>query len=57
MNYSANKNLLAVVQKLCESYKCVMDQNASMEKQGHALWQKFYANMPLDKWDGMDWGS
>ena len=44
-------------QQLCESYGCVMATTAGMEKQGHALWQKFYANMPLDRWDGLDWGS
>merc|ERR1712139_24374 len=44
-------------QQLCESYKCVMHTTKSMEQQGHQLWQKFYGNMPLDRWDGMDWGS
>merc|ERR1711918_2030 len=47
----------APTQQLCESYGCVMKTTSGMEKQGHALWQKFYANMPLDRWDGLDWGS
>ena len=49
--------LLMKTQSLCESYACVQDTVDGAASQGHKLWQNFYNNMPLNRWDGLDWGS
>ena len=44
-------------QMLCEDTRCVDDVIEGTKSQGVALWTTFKSNLPLSRWDGLNWGS
>jgi hypothetical protein len=42
---------------LCESPQCVQNVIDGTSAQGVALWTTFKGNLPLSRWDGLNWGS